>query len=160
MQPTLAPRGDLVLVDKLSPRWRPLKAGEIVTCNSPTKPSGVVCKRITAVGGERVHVLGRRGPVDVPAGHIWLEGDNHRNSTDSRSYGAVPLALVRGRVVGRVWPPHKWGGLPSLARDENDSRGEPGSRKEAEARLWAPVPSTPAPIPVRSDAQDNDDSRA
>lgn len=158
MQPTLAPRGDLVLVDKLSPRWRPLRSGEIVTCNSPTKPSGVVCKRITAVGGDRVHVLGRRGPVEVPVGHIWLEGDNHRNSTDSRSYGAVPLSLVRGRVLGRVWPPHKWGALPGVEDDEKDLKREPDSRRAAEAQLWAPVPATPARMPVRSvEATDESD---
>jgi mitochondrial inner membrane protease subunit 1 len=34
----------------------------------------------------------------VSQGHVWLQGDNLNNSTDSRSYGAVLLALVRGRV--------------------------------------------------------------
>jgi signal peptidase I len=43
--------------------------------------------------------------VRVPRGHVWLEGDNARNSTDSRAYGPVPAALLRGRVVARVWPP-------------------------------------------------------
>jgi mitochondrial inner membrane protease subunit 1 len=41
----------------------------------------------------------------VPQGHVWLQGDNLNNSTDSRSYGAVPLALVRGRVFYKMWPP-------------------------------------------------------
>ena len=38
----------------------------------------------------------------VPAGHVWLQGDNPANSTDSRHYGPVPLALVQGRVVLKV----------------------------------------------------------
>lgn len=38
----------------------------------------------------------------VPRGHIWLEGDNLIVSRDSREYGPVPLALLRGRVVAQV----------------------------------------------------------
>uniref|UniRef100_A0A4W5N872 Peptidase S26 domain-containing protein n=1 Tax=Hucho hucho TaxID=62062 RepID=A0A4W5N872_9TELE len=38
----------------------------------------------------------------VPKGHVWLEGDNLSNSADSRSYGPVPYALIRGRVCLKV----------------------------------------------------------
>ena len=38
----------------------------------------------------------------VPRGHVWLQGDNARNSTDSRHYGPVPAALIRGKVLYRV----------------------------------------------------------
>lgn len=40
----------------------------------------------------------------IPQGMVWLEGDNPFNSTDSRSYGPVPLALVRGLVSFKVRP--------------------------------------------------------
>ena len=33
--------------------------------------------------------------------HLWF--DVH-SSADSRTYGAVPLALVQGRVLFRLWP--------------------------------------------------------
>lgn len=36
-------------------------------------------------------------------------GDNLSNSTDSRTYGAVPLGLVKSRAVAKVWPPHEAG---------------------------------------------------
>lgn len=29
---------------------------------------------------------------------MWLQGDNFNNSTDSRHYGPVPYAMLRGRV--------------------------------------------------------------
>ena len=41
----------------------------------------------------------------VPDGHVWVEGDNPWNSSDSRQYGPIPASLIVGRVVCRVWPP-------------------------------------------------------
>nr|CDI52276.1 related to IMP1-protease, mitochondrial [Melanopsichium pennsylvanicum 4] len=46
--------------------------------------------------------------VTVPLGHVWLAGDNMGNSTDSRHYGPVPLGMVRGKVLARVWPSPRW----------------------------------------------------
>ena len=39
----------------------------------------------------------------MPEGHIWITGDNLLHSVDSRHYGPVPLALVRGRALGTIW---------------------------------------------------------
>ena len=38
----------------------------------------------------------------VPPGHVWLQGDNLLHSLDSREYGAVPMGLLRGRVLWQV----------------------------------------------------------
>lgn len=46
--------------------------------------------------------------VTVPLGHVWLAGDNMANSTDSRHYGPVPLGMVRGKVLARVYPNPRW----------------------------------------------------
>lgn len=46
--------------------------------------------------------------VTVPLGHVWLAGDNMGNSTDSRHYGPVPLGMVRGKVLARVYPNPAW----------------------------------------------------
>jgi len=36
--------------------------------------------------------------IVVPSGHIWVEGDNSMNSSDSRNYGPIPASLVVGKV--------------------------------------------------------------
>ncbi|MGA0059305.1 MAG: signal peptidase I [Planctomycetota bacterium] len=41
----------------------------------------------------------------VPAGYVWVLGDNRPVSADSRSFGLVPMELIRGRVCARIWPP-------------------------------------------------------
>ncbi|WWC99623.1 signal peptidase I [Kwoniella sp. B9012] len=46
--------------------------------------------------------------VKVPKGHVWLVGDNLSNSTDSRKYGPVPIAMIKGKVLARVYPNPAW----------------------------------------------------
>lgn len=47
----------------------------------------------------------RSRTVVVPRGHVWLEGDNAANSSDSRHYGPVPQGLIKSRAFCRLWPP-------------------------------------------------------
>ena len=107
MQPTLGPAGQLVLVDKLSRRLlrAPLRRNDIVLADSHFRASHMVCKRVIGLPGDRLLLPGRGALLRVPPGHVWLEGDNPLDSHDSRAYGPVPEALVRGRVVARLWPP-------------------------------------------------------
>jgi signal peptidase I len=49
------------------------------------------------------------GPVTVPAGRVFVLGDNRANSQDSRDFGAVPTKNIMGRAIARVWPPGRWG---------------------------------------------------
>lgn len=42
--------------------------------------------------------------IIVPRGHVWIEGDNSKNSADSRYYGPVPQGLIKSRAVCRIWP--------------------------------------------------------
>lgn len=40
----------------------------------------------------------------MPEGHCWVLGDNLTESRDSRTYGPVPLGLVKGKVVAKNVP--------------------------------------------------------
>lgn len=40
--------------------------------------------------------------TQVPEGHVWLQGDNTLNSHDSRQFGPVPYALLKGRAIVRL----------------------------------------------------------
>lgn len=74
------------------------------------------------------------GPVTVPAGRLWVMGDNRTHSADSRAHctstpadalkgilctgdpmsGTVPVANVIGKARFIVWPPTRWGGVGSV----------------------------------------------
>ncbi|ODM97312.1 Mitochondrial inner membrane protease subunit 1 [Orchesella cincta] len=94
---------DILFTEHISPRTGNLSRGDIIVARSPTNPSTFICKRIVALPED--HLLQADGTLQhVPKGHIWIEGDNVDNSTDSRNYGPIPMGLVRGRAVVRVWP--------------------------------------------------------
>jgi signal peptidase I len=40
--------------------------------------------------------------VVVPAGHVFVLGDNRFNANDSRIWGPVPKHTIKGRVIG-IW---------------------------------------------------------
>uniref|UniRef100_A0A2K5DR94 Peptidase S26 domain-containing protein n=1 Tax=Aotus nancymaae TaxID=37293 RepID=A0A2K5DR94_AOTNA len=44
--------------------------------------------------------------IYVPVGHVWLEGDNLQNSTDSRYCGPI-----LGRIFFKIWPLSDFGFL-------------------------------------------------
>jgi inner membrane protease subunit 1 len=118
MLPTLAYSGDWVLVSPLPYRrpfqpFIPPKRGDIVVAEKPTNQEIIVCKRVIGLPGDLVEVEVRRDVgmgrkkgqgqwVRVPKGSVWLAGDNLCASTDSRDYGPVPLAMVKGKVLARV----------------------------------------------------------
>lgn len=87
MAPTLLP-GDLVLtVPLLGPLTSLAAPGRVVLVADPEDAQHTVIKRVVARSGEQ----------------LWLEGDDHERSTDSRRWGWVPRSRVR-RLVVRRWP--------------------------------------------------------
>ncbi|KAF2262946.1 LexA/Signal peptidase [Lojkania enalia] len=130
-----------ILVTPWHRRGRNIKVGDVVTYESPAVPGTFGCKRVVGMPGDYICILtqGKRerdlenrdvrgGEVGeemmrVPEGHCWLAGDNLEWSRDSRIYGPVPLALIKGKVLCVVtpWRERKWlagGGLVDAKEGE------------------------------------------
>lgn len=47
------------------------------------------------------------GPIVIPAGRVFVMGDNRSNSHDSRfpDVGPIDVDTIVGRAIARVWPP-------------------------------------------------------
>ena len=45
----------------------------------------------------------------VPAGDVFVMGDNRGNSADARSHGPIKESSIVGRVFLRIWPPGRIG---------------------------------------------------
>ncbi len=91
MEPALRD-GDLVFGLPYDEVRKPVP-GDVVLAHSPQVGLDIV-KRVAVIDSDD---------------RAWLLGDNPQFSTDSRSFGPVPVAEVRYRVVARYWPPHRVG---------------------------------------------------
>lgn len=131
MQNTLED-GQMVLVDKLTPKLDGYHRGDIVIFQPPVEDGDVpYIKRVIGVAGDvvelqdgLVHLNGvaldesayiyqgqRTDPMDgisrwlVPTGSLFVLGDHRGNSSDSRTaLGPVPVSSVIGRAILRYWP--------------------------------------------------------
>ena len=89
MRPTLEP-GDWLLVDPEAYRDVPPKVGDLVLVPDPREPSRLLVKRVA-----EVHDAGRE---------LFVTGDKHDASSDSRSFGSVSTETLGGRPWFRYWP--------------------------------------------------------
>lgn len=92
MAPALLP-GDLLVVERWTYRRRLPRRGEVILVRDPREPRRELIKRIAAIDG----------------GLVTLHGDAPDASTDSRTFGTIPIDAVRWRVALRYWPPGRIG---------------------------------------------------
>jgi signal peptidase I len=98
MAPALA-SGDLIVCNRLAyglrlpgmsrsvVQWAEPQVGDLVIFPSPD--DGVRCvKRVAAPPSN-----------SLPAGCVWVLGDNSEESRDSRDHGPVPIASIDGRLI-------------------------------------------------------------
>jgi signal peptidase I len=130
MAPTLR-GGDHVLVSKLAYLIGRPRRGDLVVFRRP-RSDEVMLKRVVALEGDvvaiedgilRVNGSAERhpradprrldsvwfGPVRVHGDGVFVLGDNRAESLDSTDFGPVARDRIIGRVVLRVWPPHRAG---------------------------------------------------
>jgi len=124
MAPALNPsyNPDTILVLKRDPLrpWEPtrtsVRRGDVVVFWKPGAPEEMGVKRVLGVEGDTVYRDFRRAGkrregavgsfgerlgmgevgtvIKVPVGHVWVEGDNWRESLDSNDFGPVSFEIV------------------------------------------------------------------
>lgn len=102
MEPTIK-SDDILLTEHITASLHKFQRGDIVIAKCPSNPNQNICKRIKGLPGDKIK-LGFASSKIVPIGHVWLEGDNTMNSSDSRDYGPVPQGLIKSRALCKVWP--------------------------------------------------------
>jgi signal peptidase I len=154
MVPTVQP-GDRLLAQKVP--GSAVHRGDVVVFQDELWGNQPLVKRVVGIGGDVVSCCDAKGrlmvngkPIDetylkgggpaslerfatkVPAGEIFLLGDNRAVSEDSRLHladaqgGSVPAGDVRARVDGVAWPASRMGLLSRTSAFDALGGGAPG----------------------------------
>ena len=79
--------------------------GDHITC-----PNGQVVINGKPLSEPYEHQQTTCSPTTVPAGHLWVLGDNRGESNDSRyGLGPIPMGKVVGKAFVIMWPPSRAG---------------------------------------------------
>ncbi|KAK4188203.1 hypothetical protein QBC35DRAFT_496946 [Podospora australis] len=114
MLPTFELLGEWLVVSKSHRLGRNISVGDLVVYNIPINEEFGV-KRVLGMPGDYVLMdtpeygnsdenNTHHNMIQVPQGHCWIVGDNLPASRDSRVFGPVPLALIRGKVIASMIP--------------------------------------------------------
>ncbi len=126
MEPTLVP-GDFLLVNKLAYRMGDVEHGDVIVFHYPVNPQDDYIKRAIGIPGDTVRVdngvvyvnnqvvneayimsdPSYNGEWVVPIDSVFALGDNRNLSSDSHSWGYVPIENLVGKAFFVYWPPSK-----------------------------------------------------
>ena len=127
MRPSLED-GEYVLVNRLSYRFGEPERGDIVVFVYPLDPSEDLIKRVVGLPGDQIRINDGQvwingelldepyinaspaygGTWEVPAEALFVLGDNRNNSSDSHSWGYLPIDRLVGKAIVIYWPPSEW----------------------------------------------------
>ncbi|KAI0515474.1 LexA/Signal peptidase [Xylaria bambusicola] len=135
MLPTFLATNEWFVTDKRYRRGRGVQVGDCVVYSIPVDPGEEGLKRVMGMPGDYVLLnsppssnrvgtaldlgvdragrgVGSENMIQVPQGHCYIVGDNLPWSRDSRDFGPIPLALIKGKVIARGslfgWNPLGW----------------------------------------------------
>lgn len=123
MKPTLRP-GEFILVNKLAYRMGEVRRGDIIVFHYPQNPNDDYIKRVIGLPGDQIAIQDGAvlvnnqsikesyisGPPSysgewlVSEGSLFVLGDNRNQSSDSHSWGFVPIENVVGKALVIYWP--------------------------------------------------------
>ena len=128
MSPTFE-NGEVLIIDKLTPRFIDLKRGDIISFYD--NESKYLVKRVIGLPGEYIEIKDNRiyinneeikdyvegvnteniklediGYSKIPKDMYFVMGDNRENSLDSRDYriGLIEKNSIVGKKIIRLWP--------------------------------------------------------
>ena len=121
MEPTLQP-GEFILVSKLAYRLGEMHTGDVVVFHHSATEDYI--KRLIGLPGQTVRVASGRvfvndheliepyiseapaysGEWIVPEDFVFVLGDNRNQSSDSHSWGFVPVDTIVGKALVVYWP--------------------------------------------------------
>ncbi len=140
MEPTFE-SGDYIFTSKITYKLRTPERGDVIVFRSPRNPDIEFIKRIIGLPGDTIEIKSEEIFVNgkqlqenyiaaktplweggfikdsevkvVPAGELFVMGDNRPRSSDSREFGFIPLGSIIGQVFYRYFPSNKMGSIPN-----------------------------------------------
>jgi len=131
MQPNFED-GQYLIIDEISYRFSPPQRGDVVIFHPPNDQKTYYIKRLIGLPGETIELkdggffiynqdntagyrldeikyldnsnITQRGKTQLQPDEYYLVGDNRDNSLDSRRFGPVKLANIKGKVLVRAFP--------------------------------------------------------
>jgi signal peptidase I len=127
MNPTLQ-NGEYILVNRLAYVTGQPERGDIIVFSFPADEGQDLIKRVIGLPGETIKVQNNiltindrvlnepyiaqppiyTGEWTVPAGYLFVLGDNRNDSRDSHQWGLLPTENIIGKSVLIYWPPADW----------------------------------------------------
>lgn len=134
MEPTLH-TGAFVFVNRLAYRLGDPQIGDVIVFHYPRDPEQEYIKRVIGLPGDEVVITDGEVRVNglllnepyimaepryesaltVPQGSLFVLGDNRNDSSDSHTWGEVPLENVVGKALFVYWPIDDWSWLEHRA---------------------------------------------